>query len=290
MVIGLTIVAIGTSTPELAVSISAGLKGNGGLGVGNIAGANVFVMLFVVGLSALWRPLPLDMQVFKLELPMIVIAALLMTALAWDGRLSRVDGCIMFVGGVTYTAALIRITRKASSAAKREFREEYGPQTIPSFRHKWPVQVGYGAMLVAGIALTVVGAELLVRGAVSIAHWAGVSPAIIGLTVVAFGTSSPELVTTIVATYRDDRDVAIGNIMGSGVYNILAILSIACIVTPGGLPVEPTLLSFDIPLMAGVAMGAIPVFITGKRISRLEGGLGIGIYLTYLMWLILFHP
>src|SRR5690606_15943459 len=130
---------------------------------------------------------------------------------------------------------------------------------------------------------------VLVRGAVSIAQWFGVSPAIIGLTVVAFGTSSPELVTTLVATYRNDRDVAVGNILGSGVYNILAILAIACIATPGGLPVERDLLSFDIPLMAGVALGAIPVFITGRRVSRVEGAFGIAIYIGYLAWLIVFR-
>lgn len=286
MVIGLTIVAIGTSTPELAVSISAGLKGNGGLGVGNIAGANVFVMLFVVGLSALWRPLSLQSQVIKLELPMIVVAALTMTLLAWDGQLSQRDGIIMLCGGFMYTIALIYVTRKASRAAKKEFREEYGPQSIRASRPRWLARTGYAAMLVGGIVLTVSGAELLVRGAVSVAQWAGISPGIIGLTIVAFGTSSPELVTTMVSTYRNDRDVAIGNIMGSGVYNILAILAIACIVTPGGLPVERHLLSFDIPLMAGVALGAVPVFVTGRRVSRFEGALGIVVYLSYVTWLL----
>lgn len=286
MVIGLTIVAIGTSTPELAVSISAGLKGNGGLGVGNVAGANVFVMLVVVGISALWRPLPLQAQVIKLELPMIVVAALLMTLLAWDGRLSQPDGLIMLMAGAGYTVALIRVTRKASRAAKREFREEYGPERIRDARSLWLSRITHGVMLIGGIALTVSGAEILVRGAVSIAQWAGISTGIIGLTIVAFGTSSPELVTTLVSTYRNDRDVAIGNIMGSGVYNILAILATACVVTPGGLPVERELLSFDIPLMAGVAIGAVPVFVTGKRISRLEGGLGIAIYVAYMTWIV----
>lgn len=131
MMIGLTIVAIGTSTPELAVSVSAGLKGNGGLGVGNIVGANLFVMLFVVGLSAAWRPLPLHLQVFKLELPTIVIAALLMTVLAWDGQLSPVDGCIMLLAGLAYTAVLIWMTRRESPAADQELLQENSPQTIP---------------------------------------------------------------------------------------------------------------------------------------------------------------
>lgn len=286
MVIGLTIVAIGTSTPELAVGVTAGLQGNGGIGVGNVAGANVFVMLFILGLSALIRPLPLHLHIFKLELPTIVFAAAFMTALAWDGVLSRLDGFLMLMAGLIYTIALIFVTRRASKLAKKEFRDEYGPQTAPTTRPKWRGQVQYAAVLVGGIALTVVGAECLVHGAVDIARSLNVSTTIIGLTIVAMGTSSPELVTTIISTLKNDRDVAIGNILGSGIYNILVILSIVCMVTPGGLPVEPQLLSFDIPLMAGVALGAIPVFVTGKRVSRLEGGLGVAIYLAYLLWLV----
>ncbi len=285
MVIGLTIVAIGTSTPELAVGVAASWQGSGGLAVGNVAGANLFVMLVVFGLSALIRPLPLHLQIFKLELPMIVLAATLMTVLAWDGVLSRADGMLMFIAGCLYTGALIVATRKASRRAKREFKEEYGLETIPPGKRQLRGLVWYAAMLSFGIALTVLGADLLVDGAVGIASFFGVSTTVVGLTVVAFGTSSPELVTTIVATIKDDRDVAIGNLLGSGIYNILAILSTICIVSPGGLPVEPQLLWFDIPLMAGVAIGAIPVFLTGKRISRLEGGLGIAIYLAYLTWL-----
>lgn len=286
MVIGLTIVAIGTSTPELAVGITAGMQGSGGISVGNIAGANVFVMLFILGLSAVIRPLPLHLQIFKLELPTIVFAAAFMTLLAWDGVLSRLDGLLMFLAGSIYTIALIFVTRKSSKRAKQEFQEEYGPQTVPPTRPKWRGQVADAAMLVIGIALTVLGAELLVSGAVAIARSLGVSATVIGLTVVAMGTSAPELVTTIVSTIKNDRDVAIGNLLGSGIYNILVILSIVCMVTPGGLPVEPQLLWFDIPLMAGVAIGAIPVFLTGKRVSRLEGGLGVAIYLTYLVWVI----
>lgn len=286
MVIGLTIVALGTSTPELAVGVTASWQGSGGLAVGNVAGANLFVMLMVFGLSALLRPLPLHLQIFKLELPMIVLAATLLTVLAWDGVLSRVDGLVMFLAGCLYTGALMVVTRRSSREAQQDFLDEYGLDKIPSARRLWRGKLWYGIMLLVGIALTVIGADMLVAGAIQIANFFGVSATIIGLTVVAFGTSAPELVTTIVATIKDERDVAIGNLLGSGIYNILGILSIICMVSPDGLPVEPQLLWFDIPLMAGVAIGAIPVFWTGKRISRFEGGLGITIYLTYLMWLI----
>lgn len=289
MVIGLTIVAIGTSTPELAVGVTAGLQGEGGLTVGNVAGANLFVMLVVFGLSALIRPLHLHLQIFKLELPMIVFAAALMTALAWDGVLSRLDGVVMFSAGMLYTVALIFITRRATQRAKKEFRKEYGPDALPPPPPPFQRKAWYSVMLVAGIALTVLGAECLVRGASDIARSLGVSTTIIGLTIVAMGTSAPELVTTTVSTFKGDRDVAIGNLLGSGIYNILVILSIPCMISPGGLPIEPRLLWFDIPLMAGVAIGAVPVFITGKSISRLEGGLGIAIYLAYLATLVLYR-
>lgn len=290
MMIGLTIVSVGTSTPELAVGIVAGIQGKGGLAVGNIAGTNVLNMLFILGLSALFRPLPLHLQIFKLELPTIVFAAGLMTVLAWDGVLSALDGTIMLLTGVVYTLALIRITRRASPRGKKEYREEYGPETVPRTQPKWRLKARYALLLIIGITLTVVGAELLVRGASGMARTLGVSDTIIGLTIIAIGTSAPELVTTIISTIKDDRDVAVGNLLGSSIYNILFILSVPCILAPGGLPVERQLLWFDIPLMMGVAIGAIPIFITGKRISRIEGGLGVSIYLTYLMWLIFFRP
>jgi cation:H+ antiporter len=273
MIIGLTIVSVGTSAPELAVGIVAGAQGKGGLAVGNIAGTNLLNLLFILGLSALLRPLPLHLQIFKLELPVIVLAAALMAALAWDGVLSGVDGVILLGVGLCYTIALIWITRGASQRAKQEFREEYGPESVPP-RLTWRGKAWYGTMLLVGIALTVVGAEFLVRGAVDIALSLGVSATVIGLTIVAIGTSSPELVTTIITTIKDDRDVAVGNLLGSSIYNILIILSIPCMISPNGLPVERQLLWVDIPLMAGVAIGAIPVFITGKCVSRLEGGCG----------------
>lgn len=289
MVIGLTIVSIGTSMPELAIGITASWQGSGGLVVGNVTGANLFVMLVVFGISALIRPLPLDLQILKLELPTIVLAAMMMMLLAWDGVLSRVDGLLMFLAGCLYTGALFAITSRSSRESQQEYLDEYGPELIPLAQRRWRGKVWYAAMLLVGIILTVLGADVLVDGAIRIATYFDVSTTVIGLTVVAFGTSAPELVTTIVATMKDDRDVAIGNLLGSSIYNILAILSLTCMFSPEGLPVEPHLLWFDLPLMAGVAIGAIPIFWTGHRISRLEGALGIAIYLAYLTWLIFFR-
>jgi cation:H+ antiporter len=147
----------------------------------------------------------------------------------------------------------------------------------------------YTVVLAAGLGLSVLGANWLVTGAVDIARALGISEAMIGLTIVAIGTSAPELVTTIVATLKDEREVAVGNLLGSSIYNILVILGITCLVSPGGVPVEWQLMLFDVPLMTGVALACIPVFVTGKRISRLEGGLGVAIYLIYMLSLVLFR-
>lgn len=285
MFIGLTIVSIGTSAPELAVGTIAGLQGNGGIAVGNIAGTNVLNLLFIMGISAAITPLLLHHQVFKLELPTMVFAAGLMTFLAWDGVLSLGDGVVLLSFGIAYTIALVFVTRSASRSSQEDFNEEFSVDDVP--KKEWKrLATWYLAVLVFGIVLTVLGADILVRGAVSLATIFGVSPTTIGLTIVAMGTSAPELVTTIISTVRGDRDVAVGNLIGSSIYNILIILGIPCLLAPGGLPVEPQLLWCDIPLMAAVALGAVPVFITGRRISRLEGALGVAIYVAYLYWLI----
>lgn len=288
MVIGLTIVSIGTSAPELAIGIVAGLRGSGGLAVGNIAGTNAVNLLFILGLSALIRPLPLKSQVLKLELPVIVVAALLMTILAWDGVLSRSDGLLMLVAGISYSIALFIVSRRTSSDADKSPRGTEAKELPPAARSRsgsaWQVTI-----LLGGLALTVLGAEWLVRGAVVIAESYGVSTTVIGLTIVAIGTSAPELVTTVISTLRKDRDVAVGNLLGSSIYNILVILSITCIVSPSGLPVERQLIIFDIPVMAAVSIAAVPVFITGKQISRIEGGVSIAAYVFYLTWLVFLH-
>lgn len=286
MVIGLTIVSVGTSTPELAVGITASHMGNGGLVVGNIAGTNMLNLMFILGLSAALRPLPIQSQVFRLELPVIVLSAGLMMALGWDGVLSQVDGVVMFSVGVVYTIALILLTRSESQKVKAEFREEFGPNAIPSTQMNWKWQFVNLAILISGIGLSVWGADLLVDGASGIARQLGVTETLIGLTIVAIGTSAPELVTTVISTFRNERDVAIGNLLGSSIYNILFILGATCVASPAGVPVEQDLLRIDIPLMALVTIGAIPVFLTGRNVSRWEGGLAVAIYLTYFFYLV----
>lgn len=287
LILGITVVAIGTSTPELAVGLTAASSGSGGIAVGNIAGTNMVNLLLILGLSALIRPLPLHLQTLKLDLPMMLVATLLMTALAWDGLLSRMDGAIMLTVAIIYTYALLRISRRESQRVRQEFREEYGADAIAkqlSQAENRSIQLG---ILLAGIALSVLGAHWLVSGAVDLARSFGWSESIIGLTIVAIGTSAPELVTTMYGTWKNERDVAIGNLMGSSIYNILAILGFICLIPSQSIVVERDLLTFDIPLLAGLMLICIPVFVSGSRISRPEGGIFVCLYLGYLSWLLL---
>lgn len=287
LVLGLTIVSIGTSAPELAVGITASLGGSGGLAVGNIAGTNLVNILLILGLSALLKPLPLHSRTIRMDLPMMVCAALLMTALAWDGALSARDGLLMLLAAVAYTTLIILFSRKEPGVIKAEYAQMYG---VEGARTPGPVKTRMGVNslgLAAGIVLSVVGADLLVDGAVAMARAWGMGEAVIGLTVVAIGTSAPELVTTIVGTLRNERDVAVGNLLGSSIYNLLVILGIPSLIAPGGIPVERDLLLFDIPLMTAVSLLCIPVFITGRKVSRLEGGSFVALYLAYLAFLLL---
>jgi cation:H+ antiporter len=268
LMLGLTVVAIGTSTPELVIGITASWQGSGALAVGNIAGTNMVNILLILGLSALLRPLPLHLRVLKLDLPVMIIAAAMMTIMAWDGLLTRLDGGVLFGAAILYTVVLIRVGRGEKQAVKAEFRDMYSDD----IKTRWAV------------AQTKV--RYIVLGAVGIARAFGISEAVIGLTIVAIGTSAPELATTIVATIKGERDVAIGNLLGSSIYNIFVILGLTCLVSPGGVPVERQLMFVDIPLMAGVALLCIPVFVTGKRVSRWEGGALIAFYVIYMLSLI----
>lgn len=290
LILGLTVVAVGTSAPELAVGITAAHQGAGSLAVGNIAGTNMLNILFILGLVAVLRPLPLQLQVLKLDLPMMVGAALLMLAFAWKGVITPLDGGIMVGVAILYTVALVRMSRRETAVVKEEYRDMYGrAQAVAEQRIVTPERLRNAGLLLVGLALSVLGADWLVSGAVDIARGMHISEAVIGLTIVAIGTSAPELVTAIVASIKDERDVAVGNLLGSSIYNILVILGITCLATPGGVPVEQQLITVDIPLMVGVALLCVPVFVTGRQISRLEGTVGVALYLAYLAWLVMYR-
>lgn len=293
IVIGLTVVSIGTSLPELAVGVVAAQEGSGALAVGNIAGTNVVNLLLILGLSALILPLAMATRTLRFELPVMAGAAVLMLVLSLDGELSRVDGLILVGCALAYTVAVVRMTRRESRVVAGEYTETYAPTEVAptevattevttTTRPTW-VHV---LMMVAGIAVVVVGADWLVDGAVGMARGFGVSDALIGLTVVAIGTSAPELVTTVVSTVRGNRDIAVGNLLGSSIYNILLILGLTCVVAGDGLLLPASLVRIDIPIMVAVALACVPIFVTGRRVSRAEGGAMVAIYLAYLTFLL----
>ena len=279
MLVGLTIVSLGTSLPELAVGIDAVRADAGSLAVGNIAGTNVVNLLLILGLSAAIRPLVLGLQTLGLDVPAMAAASLLLYLFARDGSLTVAEGVILLAAGLLYTGLLIWQARRESAPVVEEFEAEYPDEQSDGLA----VQI---VALLAGLGVIVVGAQLLVQGAVGVARDFGVSDALIGLTIVAIGTSAPELATTIVATVRGDRDIAVGNLIGSSTYNLTFILGASLLFANGRIAVDPELIAVDLPVMVATALVCIPIFLSGRRVSRIEGVLMVlayGAYLTYLI-------
>lgn len=278
LVIGLTVVTFGTASPELAVSLRSALSGQSDLALGNVVGSNIFNILFILGVSSLIAPLPVARQLTRLEVPLLIGVATLLLIMGMDGAIGQLDGVLLFSGMIAYTILCFYQGRKEQMSIAVEVAEV----TIPHTPLQLVLQVG---MAVIGLGLLVTGAGWLVEGAVTIARTFGVSELVIGLTIVAVGTSLPEVATAIVATIKGERDMAVGNVLGSSLYNILCILGLTSIITP--ISVEPAALAFDIPVMLTVALACLPIFLTSYRISRLEGGLFLGCYVAYAMFLIL---
>ncbi|MCA3224741.1 MAG: calcium/sodium antiporter [Burkholderiales bacterium] len=282
LVVGLTIVAFGTSSPEVAVSVGAALEGQTDIAVGNVVGSNIFNVLFILGASALIVPLLVHVQLIRQEVPIMIGASLLLVALGFDGRLTRLDAALLFGLLVVYTVFLIVQSRRQTQEAVAELTAEL-PQSAAWGRH-WAVQV---ALVVAGLVLLVLGSDWLVTAAVAFARSLGVSDLVIGLTIVAAGTSMPEVATSITAAIKGERDIAVGNVVGSNTFNILGCLGLAGLVAPSGLPLAPSVLTFDIWVMLAVAIACLPVFFTGREIARWEGAVFLGYYAAYVAYLIL---
>ncbi len=278
LVIGLTVVAFGTSAPETAVSVQSALLGQADLAVGNVVGSNIFNVLFILGLSALVTPLVVSRQLVRADVPVMIGVSLLLLVLAWNGSLSRLEGLVLFSGALLYTLLAVRQGRKSGNeAAQAAGSETRTPWALPR-------QL---AAVVGGLFLLVLGSRWLVSGAVAIASALGVSELIIGLTVVAAGTSLPEVATSVIASLRGERDIAVGNVVGSNIFNVLLVLGLASLVAPSGIPVPAAVLAFDLPIMIAAALACLPIFFTGYRIDRWEGGLFLAYYLAYLSYLIM---
>lgn len=279
LVIGLTVVAFGTSAPELAVSVSSAFAGDADIAIGNVVGSNIANVLLILGISAVIIPLVVKSQLVRFDVPVMIGASFLLLALGLDGSIGRLDGVVLFALVLTYVVVLIRKSRRETAEVVAEFEEEYaaGPTSVP-------LNVGLVAL---GLGMLVLGSNLLVDAAVTVAERLGVSELVIGLTLVAVGTSVPELATSIMAAIKGERDIAVGNVVGSNIFNILTVLGLSSLVAPNGIPVARGALDFDIPFMVAVAVACLPIFLTGHLIARWEGAVFLGYYVAYTLYLIL---
>lgn len=281
LVVGLVIVAFGTSAPELAVTVGSAWAGESDVALGNVVGSNVFNILVVLGLSAVVAPLIVSQQLVRFDVPLLIAAGVLVLFLGLDGVIGRVDGALLAAGVITYTIFLIRQSRKENSGITQEYEEAFGE--APAGLRGWVPNIAFVGV---GIGMLVVGAGWLVDAAVTTAEALGVSELVIGLTIVSAGTSLPEVATSVLASIRGERDIAVGNAVGSSIFNLLAVLGFGSIVAPAGVSVPPGALTFDIPVMIAVSVAALPVFFTGYLIRRWEGAVFLayyGVYLTYLV-------
>lgn len=280
LVIGLTIVAYGTSSPEMAVAVQSSLAGQADLALGNVIGSNIFNILVILGLSAIAIPLMVAQQLIRLDVPIMIGVSILTLFFGLDRIIHRSDGIILLIGGIIYTIFLIYQGSKESDAT---YENEYG-QKAPLSVYQWLKNI---AFLLLGVGCLVLGSQWLVESATEIARKIGVSDLIIGLTIVAAGTSLPELATSVVAAYKGERDIAVGNVIGSNIFNILTVLAVCAIVSPVGIPVSDAALYFDLPVMIAIAIACLPIFFTGNVIARWEGLLFLSYYIAYTTYLIL---
>lgn len=281
-VIGLTVVALGTSLPELVVSVVAGLRGQPDIAVGNVVGSNIFNISFIAGLSALFVTIPIKGNVVKLEWPVMFLASLAFLVIAYDGSVSRLDAGAFLVALVVFIGYSIRIARvEAGPAEVRELTREVEERSLAAPRPRLILSVG---ATVVGLGLLVLGGRLLVDGSVRLAQLAGISERVIGLTIVAVGTSAPEVATTLVAVVRRHTDVAVANLIGSNIFNILGILGLTGLITP--IPVSPGIYRSDVWWMLGIALLIFPLMRIGMRLTRRDGALLFGAYVLYLGFLL----
>ncbi len=283
LVIGLTVVAFGTSSPELAVSVGAALSGQADIALGNVVGSSILNVLLILGLSAVIVPLVVAQRIVRVDVPLMIGVAVVVYVFCLDGVVGRLEGALLFGGILAYVAFAIAQSRRESRQIQTEYAQEF---SAPG----WPKLGGVAAnlgLVVFGLAALALGSAWLVAAAVDLAVALGVSQVVIGLTIVSIGTSLPEIVTTVIAGLRGERDIAVGNVVGSNLFNMLAVLGAAGIVAPQGIVVPEAVLRFDLPVMVVTMLACLPIFFTGYRIARWEGALFLAYYVAYTAYLLL---
>jgi cation:H+ antiporter len=284
LVVGLTVVALGTTAPEIAVSVLSALEGKPDLALGNVVGSNILNVLFILGVAATIAPLTVSRQLIRMDVPIMICVSLLALVLAMDGALSRWNGALLLGLAVAYSVFTVLLARREKEAPEDcEFADKYAPPPEKS-RALW---LSSAAFIVVGATALVFGSRWLVAGAIVAARAMGISEMVIGLTVVAVGTSLPEVATSVMASIRGQRDIAVGNVVGSNIYNVLAVLGAGAVVGPVGITISPAALRFDLPVLTAVSLACLPIFFTGSRISRPEGILFLAYYVMYTVYLVL---
>jgi cation:H+ antiporter len=285
LVIGLTVVAFGTSAPELAVSVSSAYLGAPEIAIGNVVGSNIFNILLILGCSALITPLSFANRVIRIDIPLMIAASLVTWWFCSDGMISRMEGCMLFGSLIVYTLWLIRISRR--EGANEALAAVVAVTTADEAPIGWCRSTWFQIVLIFGGLLSLtLGSKLLVAGAVAIAQSLGISQAVIGLTIIAGGTSLPEVATSVMAAFAGEKDIAVGNVIGSNLFNLLCVLGVTSIVSQAGLPVAESFLRFDLPVMVAVAIVCVPIALRNRQIGRLSGGLLLCGYVGYTLWLI----
>ena len=277
LIIGLTVVAFGTSAPEMSVSVSSAFKGSAEIAVGNVVGSNIFNVLFILGVSAIAASLVVQKQLVRFDIPIMIYASFIVLLMSIDAQISRFDGLLLFAGIIAYTVFLIKEARREGVLVVEGGDDIAPPQPL------WKNII----LIVVGLVMLVVGSQWLVDGALEIAKYFGLSELVIGLTIVAAGTSLPELATSVMASLKGERDIAIGNIVGSNIFNIGAVLGLSSIVAPQGLSVTGTLLTIDIPVMILVALVCLPVLLSNYTITRTDGVAFLACYVVYVTYIVL---
>lgn len=283
VVIGLTVVAFGTSAPELAVSLGAAIRDEADLAIGNVVGSNIANVLLVLGLSAVvGGGLVVAQRIVQIDVPLMLMVSIAVYAFGADGELDRWEGTAFLVALVVYVAWTVIATRRATeTAVAQQYDEALGGETLRE--SSTIADVGF---VLAGLVLLVIGSSALVEAATDIASSLGVSELVIGLTVVAVGTSLPEIATSVIAAARGQRDLAVGNAVGSNLFNILAVLGISAVVSPSSIPISDGAISLDIPVMIAVAIACLPIFWNGYALQRWEGWIFLAYYAAYIAWLV----
>jgi cation:H+ antiporter len=284
LVIGLTVVAYGTSSPEVAVTLQAGFAGQTDLALGNVIGSNIANILLVLGSAALVAPLVVRSQLVRFDVPIMIGASILLLILAYDGRIGRLESGILAAGAFIYSAVVLYLgTRRGAQPIDMPEVDE----SVMVQRGRYRRIVRNLIYVVIGLGLLVLGSRWLVDGAIEIATALGVSQIVIGLTVVAVGTSLPEIATSMLAALKGERDLAVGNAVGSNIFNIFLVLGLAGFIVPVDIPVPTSALNFDLIVMIAVAVACLPIFFTGGEIARWEGGLFLAYFVAYTAYLVL---